>query len=173
MARLPLLDDADHPELASLAARIRAQRGGRLLNLYRVLLHSPTVAEAWLQFFTAIRQKCDLGPRARELAILQVALLNGARYEFEQHVPFARAAGVTDAQFDALAAWESSTAFPSEDRAVLAYTTAMTRNIRVPDDVFAAIRAHFPPAQVVELTATIGGYNLVSRFLEALQVDHE
>jgi len=26
---------------------------------------------------------------------------------------------------------------------------------------------------VVELTATIGGYNLVSRFLEALQVDHE
>ena len=56
---------------------------------------------------------------------------------------------------------------------MLAYTTAMTREIRVRDDVFAAVRAHFAPAQVVELTATIGGYNLVSRFLEALEVDHE
>lgn len=173
MARLPLLDDTDRPDLVPLATHIREQRGGRLLNLYRVLMHSPTVAEAWLLFFTAIRQKCDLSARARELAILQVALLNGARYEYEQHVPFARAAGVTDAQFAALEAWEASTLFPSEDRAVLAYTTAMTRNIRVPDDVFAAVRAHFAPAQVVELTATIGGYNLVSRFLEALQVDHE
>ncbi len=173
MARLPLLDDSDHPDLVPLAARIREARGGRLLNLYRVLMHSPTVAEAWLDFFTAIRQKCDLSARARELAILQVALLNGAQYEFDQHVPFARTAGVTDAQLQALENWEASTLFAPEDRAVLAYTTAMTRTIRVPDEVFAAVRAHFPPAQVVELTATIGGYNLVSRFLEALRVDHE
>lgn len=173
MARLPLLDDADRPDLVPLATRIREQRGGRLLNLYRVLMHSPTVAEAWLEFFTAIRQKCELSARSRELAILQVALLNGAPYEFEQHVPFARAAGVTDAQFAALGDWEASTAFPPEDRAVLAYTTEMTRHIRVPDEVFGEVRTYFPPAQVVELTATIGGYNLVSRFLEALQVDHE
>lgn len=173
MARLPLLDDSDRPDLVPLATRIREQRGGRLLNLYRVLMHSPTVAEAWLAFFTAIRQRCDLSARARELAILQVALLNGAQYEFEQHVPFAREAGVSDAQLAALEDWEASTLFPSEDRAVLAYTSAMTRHIRVPDAVFAAVRSHFPPAQVVELTATIGGYNLVSRFLEALQVDHE
>ena len=49
----------------------------------------------------------------------------------------------------------------------------MTRTIRVPDDVFAAVRRHFAEREMVELTATIGAYNLVSRFLEALQVDHE
>jgi alkylhydroperoxidase family enzyme len=59
------------------------------------------------------------------------------------------------------------------DNAVLAYADAMTRQIRVPDDVFAAVRRHFPEREVVELTATIGGYNLVSRFLEAIQIDHE
>ncbi|MFN0164338.1 MAG: carboxymuconolactone decarboxylase family protein, partial [Burkholderiales bacterium] len=52
-------------------------------------------------------------------------------------------------------------------------TDAMTREIRVPDGVFAAARAHFDEQEMVELTATIGGYNLVSRFLEAMQVPHE
>lgn len=173
MARLPLLDDTIRPDLAPLAARIREQRGGRLLNLYRVLLNSPTVAEAWLAFFTAIRQKCELSDRARELAILQVALINGADYEYEQHLPFARAAGIDGDALAALRRWPDVQGFTPEDEAVLAYTTAMTRSIRVPDAVFAQVRAHFAPAQIVELTATIGGYNLVSRFLEALQVDHE
>jgi alkylhydroperoxidase family enzyme len=49
----------------------------------------------------------------------------------------------------------------------------MTRQIRVPDEVFAMVRALFPERELVELTATIAGYNLVSRFLEALQIDHD
>jgi hypothetical protein len=36
-----------------------------------------------------------------------------------------------------------------------------------------ALRAHFNTREIVELTATIGGYNPVSRFLEALAVDPE
>ena len=58
-------------------------------------------------------------------------------------------------------------------RAVLAYTDSMTREIHVPEAIFAAVRAHFDERETVELTATIGGYNLVSRFLEAVQMPHE
>jgi alkylhydroperoxidase family enzyme len=43
----------------------------------------------------------------------------------------------------------------------------------VPDDVFAAVKAKFDTRLVTELTATIGAYNLVSRFLEALQIDSD
>jgi alkylhydroperoxidase family enzyme len=35
------------------------------------------------------------------------------------------------------------------------------------------VRRHFGEPEIVALTATVGAYNLVSRFLEALQVDHE
>ena len=49
----------------------------------------------------------------------------------------------------------------------------MTRSIRVPDEVFAAVRRQFDDREIVELTATVGAYNLVSRFLEALQIDHD
>ena len=60
-----------------------------------------------------------------------------------------------------------------EQRAVLAYTDSMTRDIHVPDAVFDPLRDYFSKREIVELTATIGGYNLVSRFLEALAVDPE
>jgi len=39
--------------------------------------------------------------------------------------------------------------------------------------VFAEVSRHFDARGMTELTATIASYNLVSRFLEALQVDHE
>jgi alkylhydroperoxidase family enzyme len=173
MARVPYLDDTSHPELKPLADRIRAERGGRLFNLYRILLNNPRIAEGWLALFTAIRQQSALDGRYRELAIMLVAVLNDAEYEYVQHIPFALKAGLTQEQLDALDDWRSASVFTDADRAVLEYAEAMTRSIQVPDAVFAMVAQHFDDQQIVELTATIAGYNLVSRFLEALKVDHE
>ena len=49
----------------------------------------------------------------------------------------------------------------------------MTKHVRVPQALFEAVRKQFNERELVELTATIGGYNLVSRFLEAMQIDHD
>jgi AhpD family alkylhydroperoxidase len=174
MARIPYADEEASAEIRALAQRIRAERGGRMLNLYRMLLNSPPLASGWLALFTAIRQQCELPGDCRELVILRVALLNGARYEYQVHVPFALDAGVSRAQIDALERWrDAAGVYTDAQRAVLAYTDAMTRDVRVPDAVFDALRPHFSRRQLVELTATVGGYNLVSRFLEALGVDHD
>jgi alkylhydroperoxidase family enzyme len=56
---------------------------------------------------------------------------------------------------------------------VLAYTDAMTRDVHVPDAVFDPLRPHFDTRELTELTVTIAAYNLVSRFLEAVQIDHD
>ncbi|MPM45684.1 hypothetical protein SDC9_92374 [bioreactor metagenome] len=78
---------------------------------------------------------------------------------------------MTQAQLDALSDWSANKAlFSDVERAVLAYTDAMTRDIQVPDAVFAAASKHYEPRQMVELTATVAAYNMVSRFLEALQI---
>jgi AhpD family alkylhydroperoxidase len=172
MARLPY-PDVDHSEIAPLVERIKRERGGRLLNLYRMLLHSPPLAEGWLTFFTAVRQKAVLSGRHRELAILRVAVINGADYEFKAHVPFALKEGLTQAQLDALRADRIPDGLTDADRAVLAYADSMTREVRVSDDVFAQVRKQLPERELVELTVTIAGYNCVSRFLEAIAVDHE
>jgi AhpD family alkylhydroperoxidase len=124
---------------------------------------------------TAIRLNTAVPPRLRELIILRVATLNNAPYEFEAHVPHALAAGMPQALVDALRGGPA----PSElqgleagEAEVLALTDAMTRDIEVPDAVFAPLRARYDDTQLVELAATVGAYNMVSRFLVALRVGH-
>jgi alkylhydroperoxidase family enzyme len=56
---------------------------------------------------------------------------------------------------------------------VLAYADTMTRDIAVPNDVFAEIKRHFNDREIVELTVLIGTYNMNARVLQALQLDLE
>ena len=46
----------------------------------------------------------------------------------------------------------------------------MTKDVRVPDEVFDVLKAEFSDKEVVEITATVAAYNCVSRFLVALDV---
>jgi 4-carboxymuconolactone decarboxylase len=55
--------------------------------------------------------------------------------------------------------------------AALAYADAMTVDIKVPQDVFDTLKAHLSDQQMMEATATIATYNMVSRVLVALDVN--
>ena len=81
--------------------------------------------------------------------------------------------GLTKEQVTAIADWQSSQLFSPAQRSLLAYTDAMTRDIDVPDPVFAEARRHFSERQMVELSMLIGAYNMLTRFLKALKVDPE
>lgn len=169
MARLPLVDENANPGLATLVAEIKGKRG-RLSHLYATLLHSPPIAAGWLHFLTAVRREGILDGRYRELVILRVAQLNGAPYEFNAHRSHALEAGVSEAQIAALDQWVVSDLFSDAERAVLTYTDVMTREVEVPGPMFDAVRRLFGDRELVELTATVAAYNLVSRFLVALEI---
>ena len=79
MARVPLIGE-ERGDLTAFISRVKSERG-RLINLYRVLLNSPPVAESWLDFNSAVRFKTTLEPALREMIILRVCVLNGAEYQ--------------------------------------------------------------------------------------------
>ncbi len=170
MARIPYADLSKLHDARTLVERIVAERGS-VLHLYQMLLHSPPLAEGWLGFMTAVRQKLELSGSLRELIIMRVAMLNGAPYEAAQHEPIALKEGVTQAQLDALAQWPDSALFSASERAVMALTDAMTRDIHFDAAIMARVRQHLGERGAVEAAATIASYNMVSRFLEALQID--
>jgi alkylhydroperoxidase family enzyme len=72
-----------------------------------------------------------------------------------------------------LADWQGTSFFSARERAALAYTDVMTRDIVVPDPVFAEVKRHFDTRQIVELTVLIGSYNMNARVLQALELDLE
>src|SRR5262249_24087570 len=85
MARVSLTDEKDHPELADLIATIKKARRGELLNLYRILLHSPALAQAWMEFNNAARWTSELDGRLREIATIRIGHLCRADYIVQQH----------------------------------------------------------------------------------------
>jgi alkylhydroperoxidase family enzyme len=172
MARVPLIDEQDHPELAQLIAKLRAGRRGTLINVYRLLLHSPALAESWFELSNAVRWKTDLDGRLRELVILRVAQIYGADYIVRQHVPnLTQPEGITDAECAELADWRPSALFNERERAALAYAEVMTREVEVPNAVYDDVARHFDERQTVELTVLIGAYNMNTRVLKALRID--
>jgi 4-carboxymuconolactone decarboxylase len=174
MARISYVEEKDHPELAELIGRVRAGRRGALINVYKLLLHAPPLAAIWLDFVSTARFKTELEGRLREIVIVRVAHLNRTTYVFKQHVPQLSAPeGLSDRECDALADWRAATSFSARERAALAYTDAMTRDVAVPDDVFDALRPHFNERQIMELTVLIGLYNMHTRVFTALGIDPE
>src|SRR5262249_43939940 len=94
--------------------------------------------------------------------------LNHAEYEWFQHEGEFLKAGGTKEQLASLrnpsAALTDSKHFDEAERATLALTWEMTRDLDVKPATMSRIRAVLNDQQVVELIGTISGYNMVSRF---------
>lgn len=161
------------PEAAQAAASIAATRaGGKLLNVDKVLLHSPALALGWRAFFSAVRTQCGLPDTLRELITLRVAVLNRAEYEFAQHGAIALRLGYTPAQLGEIRTLHPENFLPLELLAI-ELCDAMTHDIQVPEDLVARLRKHLDERALVELVVTVSAYNCVSRTLEALQIENE
>jgi alkylhydroperoxidase family enzyme len=174
MARVKLIQPEERPDQAALIEKIRKGRRGTFINVYKTLMHNPDIASVWLDLVNAVRWKTDLDDRLREIVIIRVGYLNRCAYVVNQHVPeLSVPSGLPKDESDALADWQSSKFFTGRERAALAYTDAVTRDVDAPDTVFAELRKHFSEKQAVELTVLIGTYNMHTRVGQALQIDPE
>jgi alkylhydroperoxidase family enzyme len=174
MPRIPFVP-ADISEPRDIVDAVRARRGGKLLDLDRMLLHSPEFTAGWNAHLGAVRTRLSVPGKLRELAICGVAALNGAEYEYVHHAPLLVKEGGTQAQVDALRdlarAARDEKLFDATERAVLQLTLEMTRDVKVSDATFEAVRAIGGAQLAIEVVAVIATYNMVSRFLVALGVE--
>ena len=174
MARISYFDEARHPEEAGLVEKLRVGRRGNLINVYKLLLHSPPLASTWYEHVSAVRWGTQLNGRLREIVIVRVGKINDIAYVMRQHVPkLAQAEGVSLAECDALADWRSARCFSAAERAALAYVDEMVLKTSVSTDVFDALRPHYDERAIVELSVLIGTYLMHNRVMKALDIDLE
>jgi 4-carboxymuconolactone decarboxylase len=170
--RVPLVKPGTRPELTEIENRIAAERG-RISLLYQVLLNSGPIASGWERMLSAVRNQTNIPADLREMIILRIAVLNRATFEFDAHQPIAERAGLSPQKITALQERElPSEILTSKEALLIAITDAMTVDIEVPDALFEQLREHFDDKNIVELVATIAAYNMVSRFLVALKIEH-
>jgi alkylhydroperoxidase family enzyme len=174
--RVPLWTPEQLRRDPALVAAIEQRRGGQLLNLDRMLLWSEPLARSWNVFLKTLRQELSLSPKLRELAICVVARATAADYEFRHHTPEFQKAGGSVAQIEALGdpdAATTSALFDALEQNVIRYALASTREVSIPDAVSDVLSRRLNATELVELAAVVAGYNMVARFLLALQIPPE
>jgi 4-carboxymuconolactone decarboxylase len=173
MARIPYADIEKSPEkIREFFGKIRAN-GFEILNVHKMVAHSDSSVREFIRFGNKLITKPHLEPRFRELAILRIAQLHGAAYEWAHHVPIALQAGVSREQIKALDAWGASPHFSREEKTVLTYTEELAHDNQPADKTFDEASRFLDQPSLVELTLSIGYWCMVAKFLRTFRVDVE
>jgi AhpD family alkylhydroperoxidase len=106
-----------------------------------------------------------------ELVRLRASQINGCAYCIDVHTADARKAGETERRLGTVAVWRETPFFSDRERAALEWTEAVTQvaDTHVPDDVWEAVKPHFTPAELVDLTLLVGTINVWNRFAVAFR----
>ena len=163
--------------------RITERRKPRpLLPLDLALLHNTAIADGWNSLLGAVRSKTSLDPGLMEMAVSRIAVLNNQKFEWNSHAPLALKGGLPRASLELVRTAavvppgsrpktkEEQEIFSDKEWAVLCYTDQVTKNVDVDDEVFDALRKFLDNTGIMEITATVATYNMVSRFLVAMNV---
>lgn len=172
MSRIPLLPLEGMPE-KTRAMIIGGKSGLSGLNINKMVAHAENSARHFMRFGNSLLTQAKLEPKLRELAILRIAALCHSHYEWYQHEILAREVGVPEVQIDAVQGSLTGDVFSDREQAVLKYTEEVTFHVKASEEAFTALKSFLDNREIVELTLTIGFYNLVARFLENTGVELE
>jgi len=144
-------------------------------NWWTVFALVPDCLKHALQGFQFYRDpKRILDPQLRELGQTRAGYVRGSQFVFSQHCKSCRSVGLTDDQISAIPHWSVSDGFTAVQRAVLAYTDALVlEGGRVPDPVFAALKAHLSDEAILELTYVTTLYDMHATMARALRLEYD
>jgi alkylhydroperoxidase family enzyme len=137
----------------------------------RVLRHPPVAQAVSAQLYHLLG-KGSLGARLRELVIMRIGWTTGSVYEWTRHWPISTKVGITAAEIIALRDWRNGS-FGTADRAVLAATDDTLRDGRISAESWSACAAVLSTEHLVELTAVIGNWHMISHLLRSLAIPLE
>jgi alkylhydroperoxidase family enzyme len=169
---MALLPYADESKVAEKTREI-LNRGRVKMNVARMIANSDAAFYPFSMLGNSLLTRSKLDARLRELAILRTAKVSKSVYEWTQHVPIAKGAGVTNEQVEAIEDWERAQCFSEVDRLVLKFTDEVARNVKGARATVEALQKHMGTTEIVELVMSIGFWGMVARLLETTEVDLE
>jgi len=150
--------------------RIVSGPRGQVVGPLRAVLLIPELAERWQQFGEQLRYHTRLPKRLTELAIVAVARHYNSQVEWYIHARAARAAGLPEDVIAAIERAESPVFAEQDDAEVYAFVLELLTGGDVRDVTHHRVRDRHGAEGVVELTAVIGYYAMVSMMLNAQDI---
>ncbi|MFI6088342.1 carboxymuconolactone decarboxylase family protein [Streptomyces sp. NPDC051218] len=163
----------EYPDLSALPLELQETvTAYGSLNVFRMLMHSPSLAPGVLTLGDAVLQRNSLPDTLRELAIVRVGHVHGAGYEVYHHERAARAVGLGE---KALTAAETGSAgeLSGPEAAVLTATDRLLARHTLDEATREELLAFLTVNQLADLVITVGFYQLICDFLNTFEVTVE
>jgi len=171
MPRLPeILDRNQLPENQRDLFDYLAGTRGSVRMPFSVVAHSPEVARRVSHLGTYLRFESTVPNALNEVAICVVGRNFDSRHEFYAHRRLALEAGVSEATIDVIAYKKPVDGLSEDEAAVITYARQLLEDHKATDQVFDALRAKLGEQGIVELTAVIGYYSLMSMLLNGFEI---
>jgi len=126
---------------------------------------APDAYKAVYELERYIREESGLDSRLLHLIRLRASQINGCAYCVDMHVKESRRDGLSEQWINMMTVWQESPIYDDRERAVLAWTEALTNvaQTRAPDADYERLREFFDEAEMTKLTVVIGAINVWNR----------
>jgi 4-carboxymuconolactone decarboxylase len=172
----PRIDPLPPDEWSGLLRAVLGNTPGgveRPMNIFTTLARHPDLFEAWVRFGGQLLRQSSFTPRERELAIMRTANNCHCDYEWAQHVPLARDAGISDEEIAALRRPLDDHPWSGEERLLLGAVDELDVATDIGDDTWRALARRYDERQLIELPMLVGHYRMLAGALNALRVQVE
>ena len=168
---LPVQLDAANEDIKRVYAQVE-QDVGFVPNFIKTLAHSGNFLEAMADLYLTITGETSLSEKLRQLAILKTCQLHKCKYTVSYYTDTAKKAGWSDEQIQSIDDYAASDLFSYYEKEVLQLAEMASREPdEIQDDYWTQLNNHFTSDQVVELVVLIGFFNMINRFILALQIE--
>jgi len=147
-----------------------AEGRGSVRGPFSLMMHSPPLCRSVLDVSNCLRFDSDLSPRLRELATISVAREKDCPYVWAAHAPAARNEGVDSAVVATIASGAGLDSLSASDRDIVEYVRQLLNAHRVDQALFERLRDQLGVPLLVETTALIGHYGVVTALLNAMEM---
>jgi 4-carboxymuconolactone decarboxylase len=158
----------------AVRAMLDPSKSGRpVASVYRTFAQHPQLYPPRQRLSEYIRLGSTLTARTREMLILRIGWLCRSDYEWSQHEPAGRRAGMTDEEIRGIISGPDAAVWDRLDAAIVGAADELHRDDTITDATWTALSRHYNTHQLMDVVITTAGYRMVSMALNTFGVQLE
>jgi alkylhydroperoxidase family enzyme len=135
-----------------------------------ILIRHAELYKAHLEVAQKFLSDCEMDIRDRELAILRIAWLSQAPFEWGSHVRIAKRNGITSAEIEQVIEGSSASRWSKHDRAIVRAMEELHFDSMITDGTWADLQEFYNDKKLIELVILAGQYKTVAYYQNSLRL---
>lgn len=166
--RFSSVDDAPDDVRAYIEASRPAGRGAP--GTIRALGHRPELLRTFLAWARVLAREGAIDRRDHEILALRASVNCRSAFEWGEHLEFARAAGLGEAEIAGIVAGPDAPVWRPHEAALVRAADQLHAGCDIDEPTWSVLAAHFTEPQLVEVVYVVGQYTMLSMVANGLRV---